>query len=191
MVPRWFYDFARRRRSRAGGLVVSLRQQESFAWEALAFAKGKSWSASSATRPPSWAEVTSAHFHLGASILVPLKGGSCSASWKGNLFLHDDGTIGALTVTDGLDFRAAFLCQAVEFLRQQSARGIRLRFCSHCGMPFPAKRLDAKHCANTSCRTLAWRKDNRQKFQKQRKLAYRRMVLGEPAPKPSRAKKGA
>lgn len=186
--PTWLYGFARRRPDFTTRLLAApRREQGAIAWEALAFAKGgqklpgsrAGLIVTSEERPPTWAEVTSAHFHLWTSVLTPLKTrGSCSASWTGNLFLQDDGTVTALTVTDALGFRAAFLCQAVELLREQSARGIRLRFCSQCGNPFAAKRLDAKRCSGSSCRTLAWRKAHRKEFRKQRNDAYRRKVLG-------------
>jgi len=179
MGPRWLYRFARLRRD------TTQAERTRIAWEALTFAKGgkggegTAWGVRADDAPPPWAEVARAETQLWGEILIPLReDGACEASWSGRLRLRRDGTVTAQTVTDELPFRQAFLCQAVAFLREQAERGLRLRFCRRCRMPFAAKRPDAKHCPGTSCRTLAWRKADPKRFREARRAAYRRKVLG-------------
>jgi hypothetical protein len=171
--PRWRFDFARLKTSfDTRQLDVPKGEQQSVAWEALSFAKGTSFAVLEHEKPPTWADVTSAHFHLWAQLLRPLKqDGACSGAWAGIMRLRPDGTISTQTRTDGLDFRRAFLYQAIELIRRQGERGTRLWFCPHCGYPFPAKRPDAQLCPGTSCRTLPWRRTSRPAFRKSRKAA--------------------
>lgn len=126
-------------------------------------------------KAPTWAEVTQAHVRLRGLIFGQLRAGNwCYAAWRGRLRLRQDGTIGAFTVTEGQNFVGAFLIHATELLRAQSTRGVRLRFCKHCRHPFPSKRPDAEFCPGTSCRTLAWRKADPERFKRMRKRAYKR-----------------
>jgi hypothetical protein len=169
---RWLYDFAR---LKPGLLELPAKDRTRVAWEALRFAKGRSWDVGQHDKPPAWKEVTSAHFHLWTEVFRALKmDGVCAGGWAGEIRLRPDGTLNAHTRTDELGFMTAFRYQAIDFLRRQGARGIRLRFCEQCGLPFPAKRPDARLCPGTSCRQLAWRRKNREAFRKSRNAAYRR-----------------
>ncbi len=177
----WLYSFARRTPVYETRLLAAAGAQEAtrIAWEALAFAKGSSYSVTSEEQPPTWADVTKAYTHLWLHLLTPLKlDRDCAARWAGRLHLTEDGIVRAQTTSEGLSFVDAFLYQATDFLRQQATAGRRLRFCQQCGKPFAPKRPDAKLCPGTSCRTLAWRRADPKRFREARKRAYRRKILG-------------
>jgi len=148
-------------------------------WDALAFAYGRRrWDASADIEPPTWEDVTKAHHRLWLLVFSQLRHKRpIDARWTGRLFPQEDGSLTALTVTSQLPFLEGFVVQVYEVLRELGETGLRIRFCPICTRPYVSKRADAKVCPTGSCRTIAWRRQNRAKFKAARREAYRRQMV--------------